>query len=55
MATLASNALAAVADLDRLAGGNVSDIARLANLKRGSELARPDQDRDRRDRDTLRV
>jgi lysozyme len=55
MTTLASNALAAVADLDRLAGGNVSDIARLANLKRGSELARPDQDRDRRDRDTLRV
>jgi lysozyme len=53
--TLASDTLAAIAGLDRLADGNAADIARLANLKRGSELARPGQDRDRERRDTARV
>lgn len=55
MVTLASDTLAALADLDRLTSGNAADIARLANLKRGSELAHPDQDRDRKERDMVRV
>jgi len=55
MATVARDTLAALADLDRLASGNTADIARLANLKRGSDLVRSSQDRDRHDRDTVRV
>lgn len=41
---LASSALAALVDAD-LKGAEAADIARLAQLRRGSELARPDKDR----------
>jgi len=41
---LASTALAALVDAD-LKGADAADLARVAQLKRGSELARPDKER----------
>jgi lysozyme len=51
-ATLANNALAALVDAD-LKGAEAADIVRLAQLGRGSELAR--SDKDRQDSETRRV
>lgn len=50
--SLANSALAALVDAD-LKGAQAADIARLAQLHRGSELARPDKDR--QDSETRRV
>ena len=49
----ARDALIALVDADGLAGGSVADITRLAKLGRGSELARPNRDRD--DNETRRA
>jgi hypothetical protein len=49
---LANTALAALVDAD-LKGAEAADLARVAQLKRGSELARPDKER--QDGETRRV
>ncbi len=52
---VAGDALAALADADLTGPGGVGDIARLAQLDRGSTLARGDNARDDREKETRRI
>lgn len=51
--SVAGDALAALVDTEGLGANNIADITRLAQLGRGSELARPD--RDRQEKETRRI
>jgi lysozyme len=53
LSNVANDALVALVDADRLGPGGMAEVTRLAQLGRGSELAR--SDRDRQDKETRRV
>lgn len=54
LSNVANDALAALVDAERLGPGGVADVARLAQLGRGSELA-GFPDRDAREKETRRI
>ena len=55
LAGVAGEALMALVETDRLASVHTADVARLAQLGRGSELASSRSDRDRQESETRRV